>query len=85
MAAIGRYTQQQWGKQQRKRYLQALDKQFHALAKTPGKGHKRDDIAAGLRSFPQGEHIIFYLRRSKDIVIVDILHRRMDPLHHIRP
>ena len=85
LKAIGRYTELHWGKTQRNRYLRAMDKQFHTLAKSPLKDHLRDDIAPELRSFAQGSHIIFYVPRRKDIVIVDILHQRMDPLRHIAP
>ena len=85
LKAIGRYTELRWGKAQRNRYLHALDKQFHALAKSPLKGRTRDDVAPGLRSFLEGSHIIFYVPRRKDIVIIDVLHQRMDPLRPIVP
>lgn len=85
LKAIGRYTELHWDKAQRNRYLRALDKQCHALAKSPQKGRPRDDIAPGLRSFPEGSHIIFYVSHRKDIVIIDILHQRMDVFRYIAP
>ena len=38
LKAIGRYTQETWGREQRNRYLNLIDDAFHDLAVNPMKG-----------------------------------------------
>ena len=83
LASIGRYTEETWGRRQRDAYLGALDARFRELADAPLQGSARDDLGADLRSFPEGKHVIYYLPRTQDIVIVDVLHVRMDPALHV--
>lgn len=82
-----RHTLEQWGREQCARYVQELDKQFHALAARPKKGKLRPELAENLRSFPQGRHIIYYRaqtgKNAPKIVIIGILHARMDPVTHV--
>lgn len=78
LRGIGRYTKEKWGAAQRDLYLRALDVRFHDLAENPEKGKIREELAQGLRSFPEGRHVIYYLVAKRYIVIVDILHERMD-------
>jgi toxin ParE1/3/4 len=76
---IGVFTAQTWGKVQRNYYLKQLDDTFHLLAKKPALGVACDEIKMGYRKFPQGSHLIFYKENpSKDILIVRMLHKRMD-------
>lgn len=83
LVSIGRYTETTHGRRQRDQYLEALDARFHALAAAPMHGIARDDLAEGLRSFPEGKHVIFYVLRNQEIVIVDVLHERMEPARHL--
>lgn len=78
LAGIGRYTAKRWGKAQRTLYLTQLQKRFEFLAERPQLGKHRSDIQAGLYSFPQGQHLVFYLIRNRGIDIVAVLHREMD-------
>lgn len=83
LRSIGRYTEAKWGKTQRNTYLYALDNCFHTIAQFPMKGRARDELFASLRSYHEGKHVIFYLPHREDIIIVDILHERMDPSLHL--
>jgi toxin ParE1/3/4 len=83
LKSIGRYTGRMWGKTQRDKYLRALDRRFHELAKSPGKGRSRDELWKGLRSYREGKHVIFYFAERKEIIIADILHERMEPSLHL--
>jgi toxin ParE1/3/4 len=77
--AIGRYTQETWGREQRNRYLTMLDEKFHDLAADPMKGRDCSDIREGYRKHEAGKHIIFYRQIENDLIeIVRILHGRMD-------
>jgi toxin ParE1/3/4 len=83
LLSIGRYTAEQWGNAQRNKYLQDLDDHFNLLTKFPKKGRLRNEIMQDLRSTRVKYHHIFYLLHEHEIVIVDILHKRMDPLQHL--
>ena len=80
LASIGRYTARRWGKAQRNRYLAALDARFHWLAGNPQRGRARPEIGKGVLSFPEGSHLVFYLIRETDIVVIGIPHQAMDYL-----
>jgi toxin ParE1/3/4 len=76
---IGRYTEQQWGKEQRNKYLAQLDTCFHQVAADPLKGKDCSDIRKGYRKVNAGSHVIFYRQKNPaEIEIVRVLHERMD-------
>jgi toxin ParE1/3/4 len=76
---IGRYTQKQWGAEQRNRYLSMIDSCFQEIAKNPLKGRDCSDIRMGYRKMKVGSHLIFYRQmENKDVQIVRVLHGRMD-------
>lgn len=75
---IGHYTEQTWGKAQRNRYLQSIGVRFHWLAEYPQLGKHRTDICEGYYSFPEGQHVIFYLVGSDTTDIIGIPHKEMD-------
>jgi toxin ParE1/3/4 len=82
---IGRYTEQQWGKRQRNTYLRALEKRFSLLAENPQLGKHRTDVAEGYYSFPEGEHVVFYMIGEESIDIIGIPHKEMDIITYFRP
>ena len=81
---IGRYTQERWGREQRRHYLAMLDRCFHALAKNPSHGQRCDEIRSGFRKFPSGQHVVFYCEQSTGrIEVIRVLHGRMDLEVHL--
>lgn len=84
LKAIGRYTKETWGPEQRNRYLTMLDNRFHDLAAHPLKGRDCSDIRPGYRKHGVGKHIVFYRQsETDDIEIVRVLHERMDVESHL--
>tara|TARA_R110002012_G_scaffold166346_2_gene329720 strand:+ start:8219 stop:8518 length:300 start_codon:yes stop_codon:yes gene_type:complete len=75
---IGRYTEWQWGKSQRNTYLKDFEIRFKWLAENPRLGKYRSDISEGYYSYPQGQHVIFYLIGQECIEIIGIPHKEMD-------
>lgn len=65
------------------RCLREIDAQFSKLAACPLMGRARKDLAPGLRSFPLGNYIIFYLpvTRKAGVQIVRVIegHRNITP------
>lgn len=78
LKSIARYTEQEWGREQRNHYLLQFDQQFHLLGENPSVGQSCNEISPGYRQHPQGSHIIFYRPDSNGVVeIIRILHKRM--------
>lgn len=76
---IARFTQEEWGREQRNLYLKQFDETFSHLSESPEIGLSCDYIKPGYRKFPQGSHVIYYRFGSvSTIEIVRILHKRMD-------
>ena len=96
---ILRETVRNFGTYQRRVYATLIEQTFALLAEEPARpGSKtRDDISPGLRSFHVGyaaqrrsaaSHIVFYEVGDmgdgrSGIVIIRILHERMDPERHL--
>lgn len=64
------------------RLLDEFDEKIFLIAESPNLGRSRDDISAGIRSFPVGNYLILYVPESRGITIVRILHgsRRLQDL-----
>ncbi len=76
---IARFTEQRWGREQRKHYLKGMDDAFRRLADSPALGVSCEYIAPGLRKHPFQGHVIYYdIASTARILIVRVLHKRMD-------
>lgn len=75
---IGRYTQKTWGKAQRIDYLNGLETRFDALSKTPTLNAERKDFKPPVRIQQHQKHLIIYLIDDLGILIVRVLHERMN-------
>jgi toxin ParE1/3/4 len=69
----------EWGEAQAEQYLRALDECFHLLGDYPGMGHPCPEIRPGYRSFPKGEHHIYYRIKADEIFVTRIRPQRMLP------
>jgi toxin ParE1/3/4 len=85
LIGIARYTRQQWGDTQRRRYLLALDERFQWLAASPRSGKARPDVGEGYYCYPQGRHLIFYLIRDGGIDVIGVPHKHMDVVNYFSP
>jgi len=80
---IGRYTQENWGREQRNLYLSRLDDCFQLIAREPQIGKACDYIRPGYQKYHVGRHLIFYRQSSAYVEIIRILHDRMDVESHL--
>ena len=60
------------------RWVDLLDKQFRVLATQPMMGRARDELAPGVRSFPFGRYVIFYVPLDDGIDVVRVLQGARD-------
>ena len=78
LRSIGRYTQDNWGREQRNKYLSMLDACFHTIVHQPETGIACNYIRPGYRKYHVGRHLIFYRQTATCIEIIRILHDSMD-------
>lgn len=83
LKSIARYTEREWGIDQRNIYLRQLAGRFKWLAKNPNLGKYRDDVKEGYMCYPEGRHVIFYVIRENHVEIIGILHENMDVMRHL--
>ena len=76
--AIADWTLRQWGADRMEQYLHSLNDRFEWLAVHPMAGRARDDVGKGYRSFPEGQHVVFYMIQTDGIAIIGIAHQAMD-------
>jgi toxin ParE1/3/4 len=58
--------------------LAKLASKFQLLAQFPSSGRVRDELLAGLRSYPAGDFVIFYRILETTVEVVRVLHGRRD-------
>jgi toxin ParE1/3/4 len=77
------YTEAHWGPEQAESYTFELRTICRRLCETPRPGHSAADVRKGYFVCPTGSHNIFFREEKLRIVIVRILHNRMDPSRHL--
>lgn len=78
LEAIAEFTINRFGLKQARQYRDQLKACFENLAENPVMGRRAEQFARGLRRFEHGSHIIFYLPVDDGVLVVRILHARMD-------
>ncbi|MEC9346430.1 MAG: type II toxin-antitoxin system RelE/ParE family toxin [Pseudomonadota bacterium] len=78
LVAIWRYSAANWSVEQADRYVRDLEAVFRLLAGSPGLGVGIDHLRKGYRKFPAGRHSVYYTSGEQGVLIVRILHQRMD-------
>jgi len=66
------------------RWVDQIDRQFRLLATQPKVGRARDKLVPGVRSFPFGRYVVFYMSIDDGIDVVRVLHgaRDIDAIFH---
>ena len=59
-------------------WVDSLDEEFRLLATQPMMGRARDELASGVRSFPFGRYVVFYVPLDDGIDVVRVLHGSRD-------
>jgi len=82
VADIAAYTIERFGVRQARLYCDRLESCFQALAENPKLGRCLDQIAPVVRRFDHQSHVMYYRANSNGVLIIRVLHERMDPLQH---
>lgn len=80
---IWEHTIERWGVRQAEIYIRLVKTATDAVAADPKVGRNCDDVRRGYRKYPVGSHVLFYRTTAAAIVVVRILHRRMDVERHL--
>jgi toxin ParE1/3/4 len=72
-----------WGADQATRYIDGLERLTGHLLEHPAIGAIREDLADRPRAFPYQSHILYYLDEPERLVVLRVLHKRMDPQAHM--
>jgi len=83
LKAIARYSEREWGDVRAKSYLAAFGTRFAMLSRRPKLGAPRDDISEGYRALAVGRHLVFYKIDGNRLLVIRVLHQRMDVSFHL--
>ena len=64
-------------------YTHSLKNCLELLGENPNMGSRADDIRPGYRRFTHESHVVFYRDTGRGVLIVRVLHKRMDINQHI--
>lgn len=76
------FSVEQFGPGRAVAYLDAIKHTFRRILSFPEIGATRFELRERLRSVPVGEHRIFYVQEEERVLIVRVLHKRMDAGRH---
>ena len=83
LKSIARYSEREWGAVRKAQYIAAIQERLATLLHRPAIGATREDLGSGYRCVPVGRHVIFYRIASDGVLVVRVLHRRMDVRLHL--
>ena len=83
LADIWNYTYNEWSEEQADNYYQLLLNTCNKLSTHPNYGKQYADVHPNLLGYKVQQHIIFYTKEENHILVVRVLHSRMDLKHRI--
>jgi toxin ParE1/3/4 len=83
LKSIRRYSQRTWGTERTARYMAALSDVMKGLVAGSVSSRDRDDLRPGLRMTVSGRHCVFFEADSSGILVLRVLHDRMDYPRHL--
>jgi toxin ParE1/3/4 len=78
------YTLLNWGNLQSVNYILELHQTVTIIAENPRIGILRDDVLAGVHSFPYMSHVIYYFFDDEKLEIFAVLHKSQLPIKHLK-
>lgn len=72
-----------FGEEQAERYHQGLEALFGLLADNPKMARLRQEFGRPVRLYPYQAHMIAYVEKGDDILILRVLHGRQDWERHL--
>lgn len=83
LASIRRYSMRTWGRDQAGKYMEALRDVVKGLVRGTVITRVRDDLRPGVQMATSGRHSIFFEADESSILVIRVLHDRMDYRRHL--
>lgn len=83
IASISDYTLREWGIAQAAAYVGGMERFFAEIAATGVSGYETEGVQLSLRRLKYEHHFVFFERRAGELLIVRVLHERMDFVQHL--
>jgi toxin ParE1/3/4 len=83
LVEIWRFSAERWDSEQADAYVGQILRTCERLADGTLVGRNADGIQPGLRSRPAGAHVVFYRESADEVLVLRVLHQRMDVPGHI--
>ncbi len=80
---IADYSVTEFGTERAVLYLDAIEQAFRRLVDHPQIGAQRAELGVTVRSYPAGEHRIFYEVRKDAVFVIRLLHKVVDMERHL--
>lgn len=74
---------QHYGAAQTIEYLDRIERAFRRILDHPGIGEVRRGVRENVHSLPTGSHRVFYVREEARVLVIRVLHKRMDAGRHL--
>lgn len=85
LASIRRYSTRAWGRDQTSKYIDALRDTMKSMVRGTVIARARDDLRPGILMATSGRHSIFFEADDARVLVVRVLHDRMDYRRHLEP
>jgi toxin ParE1/3/4 len=83
LKSIRRYSTRTWGRDRTAQYMAALRNTMKRLTAGGLVSRSRDDLRTGLQMTTSGRHCIFFEADESRVLVVRVLHDRMDYRRHL--
>jgi toxin ParE1/3/4 len=83
LKSIQRYSIRTWGQDRTSQYMTAIRDTLKGLVQGTIVTRNRNDLRAGLQMATSGRHCIFFEADQSRILVVRVLHDRMDYRRHL--
>ena len=83
ISAIWGFTEDRWDIRQAETYIREIQAAIERISADPRRGRSINEVRQGYFSYAIGSHAIFYRRSADGVVIVRVLHQRMDHSRHL--
>jgi toxin ParE1/3/4 len=83
LKSIRRYSIRTWGQDRTSQYMTAIRDTLKGLVRGTVPTRNRDDLRPGLQMVPSGRHCIFFEADQSRVLVVRVLHDRMDYRRHL--
>lgn len=83
LKSIRRYSSRAWGADRTAEYMAALRDTMKRLVAGTVVSRNRDDLRSGLQMATSGRHCIFFEADQSRVLVLRVLHDRMDYRRHL--